>query len=111
VRNDLSREFPNPHFYHFATDIAGKRLISDAAPFNQGGKIYMAELGEPGRDPLRRFRYLLCPSRHARRALTFTPSCPRTARWGSSTRRVGHPPSVHDPRLRRGIRRAIWPSA
>ena len=61
VRNDLSREFPNPHFYHFATDIAGKRLISDAAPFDKGGKIYVAELGEPGRDPLRNFRYLLCP--------------------------------------------------
>ncbi len=61
VRNDLTREFPNPHFYHFATDIAGKRLISDAAPFNQGGKIYVADLGEPGRDPLRKFRYLLCP--------------------------------------------------
>lgn len=61
VRNDLTREFPNPHFYHFATDIAGKRLISDAAPFDRGGKIYVAELGEPGRDPLRNFRYLLCP--------------------------------------------------
>ena len=61
VRNDLSREFPNPHFYHFATDIAGKRLISDAAPFDKGGKIYVADLGEPGRDPLRNFRYLLCP--------------------------------------------------
>jgi hypothetical protein len=61
VRNDLSREFPNPHFYHFATDLAGKRLISDAAPFDKGGKIYVADLGEPGRDPLRNFRYLLCP--------------------------------------------------
>ena len=36
VRNDLSRDFPNPHFYHFATDIEGRRLISDAAPFDQG---------------------------------------------------------------------------
>lgn len=61
VRNDLSRDFPNPRFYHFATDIAGKRLISDAAPFDKGCKIYMAELGEPGHDPLRDFRYLLCP--------------------------------------------------
>lgn len=61
VRNDLSREFPNPHFYHFATDIEGKRLISDAAPLDKGGKIYIAQLGEPGRDPLRQFRYLLGP--------------------------------------------------
>ena len=61
VRNDLSREFPNPHFYHFATDIEGRRLISDAAPFDQGGKIYLADFGTPGQDPLRDFRYLLCP--------------------------------------------------
>lgn len=61
VRNDLSRDFPNPHFYHFATDIAGQRLISDAAPFDKGGKIYVADLGQPGQDPLCNFRYLLCP--------------------------------------------------
>ncbi|MCY2987827.1 MAG: hypothetical protein NTY19_08195, partial [Planctomycetota bacterium] len=61
VRNDISREFPNPHFYHFATDIAGKRLISDSGPLNEGAKIYLAELCEPGKDPLRNFRYLLCP--------------------------------------------------
>lgn len=61
VRNDLSRDFPNPHFYHFATDIDGKRLISDAGPLDQRAKIYVAELGEPGRDPLKNWRYLLCP--------------------------------------------------
>jgi hypothetical protein len=61
VRNDLSRTFPSPHFYHFATDIAGKRLISDAGPYEKGGGIYLAELGEPGRDPLQNIRYLLCP--------------------------------------------------
>lgn len=61
VRNDLSREFPNPHFYHFATDIAGKRLITDAAPFNEGGRIYLAEFGEPGKDALRNWKYLLNP--------------------------------------------------
>jgi len=61
VRNDLTREFPDPHFYHFATDIAGKRLISDAAPLKEGGRIYVAEFGEPGRDPLRDFKYLLNP--------------------------------------------------
>jgi hypothetical protein len=57
VRNDLSRSFSNPHFYHFATDIGGRRLISDAS----GGRIYVAELGEPGKDPLRNFKYLLNP--------------------------------------------------
>jgi hypothetical protein len=61
VRNDLSRSFANPHFYHFATDIAGKRLISDAAPLDRGGRIYLAELGEPGKDAARDFKYLLSP--------------------------------------------------
>ncbi len=55
VRNDLSREFPQPRFYHFATDVAGKRLISDAPQ----GRVYLAEFGEPGKDPLRNFRRLL----------------------------------------------------
>ena len=61
VRNDLSRSFANPHFYHFATDIAGKRLISDAAPLDKGGRIYLAELGEPGKDAAKDFQYLLGP--------------------------------------------------
>ena len=55
VRNNLSRDFPKPQFYHFATDIAGTRLISDAAK----GRIYRADLGRPGEDPLRNFQYLL----------------------------------------------------
>jgi len=55
LRNDLSRNFPKPHFYHFATDIEGKRLITDA----KGGFVYVAELGEPGKDPARNFRRLL----------------------------------------------------
>lgn len=55
VRNDLSRDFPKPKFYHFATDIAGRRLISDAPQ----GRLFLAEFGEPGKDPLRNFKYLL----------------------------------------------------
>jgi len=61
VRNDLSREFPNPHFYHFATDIVGRRFISDAGPFDKGGRIFAAEFGEPGKDPLRNWKRLLTP--------------------------------------------------
>lgn len=85
IRNDLSREFPskffydtplankdNPqgepslltirsYFYHFATDIAGQKLISDAAPLDAGGRIFMADFGEAGKDPLRNFRFLLNP--------------------------------------------------
>lgn len=55
-RNDLSRSFPRPQFYHFATDLAGARLVSDAPK----GCIYVAELGEPGQDAARAFGYLLC---------------------------------------------------
>jgi hypothetical protein len=86
VRNDLSREFPSKYyyqlppdsseqsdpdpkspsiikayFYHFATDIAGRKLITDAASLNHGGRIFMADLGEEGKDPLRNFRFLLNP--------------------------------------------------
>ncbi|MGD9498387.1 MAG: TolB family protein, partial [Armatimonadota bacterium] len=61
VRNDLSRSCPDPHFYHFATDIAGTRLVSDAGPLNLGASVQVGELGEPGRDALRDMRYLLNP--------------------------------------------------
>jgi len=61
VRNDLSHSFPNPHFYHFGSDIAGRRLISDAGPQDKGGSIYLIELDEPGRGPARKFTYLLNP--------------------------------------------------
>jgi hypothetical protein len=61
LRNDLTREFPRPQFYHFATDIAGKRLISDAGPLDRRAKIFLAELGEPGKDPLTSFKHLLGP--------------------------------------------------
>ncbi|MBD3292973.1 MAG: hypothetical protein GF393_08625 [Armatimonadia bacterium] len=60
VRNDLTRDFPNPHFYHFGTDIAGERIVSDASK-EGGGAIYVAELGEPGKEPLQDPRYLLSP--------------------------------------------------
>ena len=61
VRNDLSRTFPRPHFYHFATDIAGRRLVSDAGTLNEHAQIYLAELGAPGDEPIRKFTYLLSP--------------------------------------------------
>ncbi len=61
VRNDLSREFPAPHFYHFATDIAGKRLVSDAGPLGNYASIRLAELGEPGKEPASKLTYLVSP--------------------------------------------------
>jgi len=60
-RNDLSREFKNPQFFHFATDLPGRRLISDAGPLDQRASIYDAQLGQPGTEPARNFRRLLCP--------------------------------------------------
>ncbi len=61
VRNDVSRSFANPQFFHFATDMAGQRLISDAGPLDQRASIYLAELGAAGVEPARTFTYLLSP--------------------------------------------------
>jgi len=61
VRNDLSRDFDDPQFSHFATDIEGRRFITDAKPFDQGGRLFVADLGEPGQDPLSNWTYLLSP--------------------------------------------------
>jgi hypothetical protein len=60
-RNDLSRSFENPHFYHFATDIEGTRLISDARHSDGIDGLYLFDLGRPGRSPLRQARRLLRP--------------------------------------------------
>ena len=48
-RNDLSRGFPAPDFCHFATDIAGRRLISDSGPRDGGGGLWLGRLpGDEG---------------------------------------------------------------
>lgn len=66
VRNHVSRDFTNPGFHHFATDIAGKRLITDWRDEKNidGGHVpitlYLAELGEAGLDAAA-FTYLLNP--------------------------------------------------
>ena len=61
VRNDLSRDFPNPQFYHFATDAAGKRLITDSGPRETGGGVYLADLQEDDAGALENVRLLLNP--------------------------------------------------
>lgn len=43
-RNDLSRSFDDPHFWHFATDIAGNRLITDSGPQDGGGSVWLFDL-------------------------------------------------------------------
>lgn len=50
VRNDLSRGVTRPRFDHFATDLEGARLVTDTGPGDQGGRLYVATLGEPGAD-------------------------------------------------------------
>ncbi len=61
VRNDLSRDFPGPHFHHFGTDIEGRRIVSDQGMLGEDASIYLAELGAPGEEPLQNPRYLLTP--------------------------------------------------
>ncbi len=43
-RNDLSRSFNGPDFCHFATDVAGRRLITDAGPRDGGGAVWLFDL-------------------------------------------------------------------
>jgi hypothetical protein len=59
THNDLSRSFLHPDCYHFATDIAGARLITDAGPHNGGGALYLADLPETQGEPLARVTFLL----------------------------------------------------
>lgn len=61
IRNHLSRNFPKPDFYHFQTDIAGRRLVTDAGPREGGGSLFLAELGSPGTDAALRWTFLLSP--------------------------------------------------
>jgi len=60
-RNDLSRDFPLPRFFHFATDIAGRRLISDYRAEGAPDALYLADLPEADDAPVSEFRYLLSP--------------------------------------------------
>ncbi|MHB0939614.1 MAG: hypothetical protein ACYDCO_06080 [Armatimonadota bacterium] len=61
VRGDLSRNFPHPDFYHFATDIAGKRFITDSGPMDTGGAVYAADLPAETGGALENITYLLNP--------------------------------------------------
>ena len=61
VRGDLSRTFPNPQFYHFATDIHGAKFITDSGPLDNGGAVYAAALPAATGAPMTDFTYLLNP--------------------------------------------------
>ena len=60
VRNDLSRSFPTPMFCHFGTDIAGRRIVSDAVA-GDGWHIYLGDLPAEEGEPATNWRYLLNP--------------------------------------------------
>lgn len=60
-RNDLTRELPQPDFYHFATDIAGRKFITDAGPKDRGGALWLAELAEDEEASLQKVIFLLNP--------------------------------------------------
>ena len=61
VRNDLSRTMPHPAFSHFGTDTDGSTMISDAARWDEGGRLFRIDLDAPGRGPAKRFTYLFSP--------------------------------------------------
>jgi len=63
IRNDLSRNFPDPHFNHFATDQKGDRLVADfrvswnpEVPMDDA--VYLLDLGEPVVDAAKNITYL-----------------------------------------------------
>ncbi len=60
-RNDLSRSFDAPDFCHFATDINGKRLITDAGPIDAGGAVWLFDLPEEDKGALANARKVADP--------------------------------------------------
>ena len=60
-RNDLSRCFNGPDFYHFATDVAGRRLITDAGPRDGGGAVWLFDLPGAGDGALSNARKVASP--------------------------------------------------
>ena len=61
VRNDLSREHSQPDFYHFATDAAGTRLITDAGPRDTGGALWLGTIPTDETGAIEDWTYLMNP--------------------------------------------------
>ena len=61
VRNNLSRQHPQADFYHFATDAAGHRLITDAGPNQGGGTLWLGTIPEAETSAIDDWTCLLCP--------------------------------------------------
>jgi len=60
-RNDLSRSFEGPNFWHFATDIEGRKLITDAGPRDGGGAVWLFDLPSEDDGPLSAARKVADP--------------------------------------------------
>lgn len=61
IRNHLSRTVQKPCFWHFATDIAGRRLVTDSGRSDQGGRVFTASLGKAGEEALSEWTCLALP--------------------------------------------------
>jgi hypothetical protein len=61
-RNDLSRHHPQPDFFHFATDAAGSRLITDAGPKDGGGALWLATVPQDETSAVDDWLYLMNPA-------------------------------------------------
>lgn len=59
VRNVLSRDFPEPRFFHFSTDRAGRRFVSDARTPDGRWLLYTARFDDDDAAPLRDWQFVL----------------------------------------------------
>ena len=60
-RNHLSRTVARPCYCHFATDEAGRRLVTDTDAMDHGGRLFVADLGSPGEDALSSWTCIALP--------------------------------------------------
>jgi WD40 repeat protein len=58
-RNILSRDVMEPHFYHFATGISGKRFITDDWTHKEGCGLCTAEFSDEPDGPLKNWKFIL----------------------------------------------------
>jgi len=62
VRNDMTRAFEGPHFYHFQPDAEGRRIIMDYHDAQGRQGIYVADVPEdPPSGALGDYRYVVNP--------------------------------------------------
>lgn len=61
IRNRLTRDFADPQFHHFATDLAGRWVITDYRKAAPDARIYLARTGREGQHPLTEFTCLARP--------------------------------------------------